>query len=104
VLIVAKATFIIAVGLIGAWLARRNRAAVRHAILAAAFGVLLTLPVASIIAPPVRVVVPVGEQDRAVLTPLDVAIDGIPLGAATDGRFGVTPRTQWSLRPSLLPC
>jgi uncharacterized protein (TIGR03435 family) len=99
-LLVAKVTFVTALGLIGAWLARRNRAAVRHAILAATFGVLLTLPIASILAPPVRVAVPVGEQDRAVLPPLDAAIDGIPLGAATDGR-GNTPRTQQPSRFSL---
>jgi uncharacterized protein (TIGR03435 family) len=99
-LLVAKVTFVAALGLIGAWLARRNRAAVRHAILAAAFGVLLTLPVASILAPPIRVAVSVGEQDRAVLPPLDPAIDGIPPGAATDGH-GVTPRTRQSSRFSL---
>jgi uncharacterized protein (TIGR03435 family) len=99
-LLVAKVTFVTALGLIGAWLARRNRAAVRHAILAAAFGVLLTLPIASILAPQVRVAVLVGEQDRAVLPPLDAAIDGIPPGAATDGR-GVTSGTQQSSKSSL---
>jgi hypothetical protein len=44
--IVAKVTVTTALGLIGAWLARRSRAAVRHALLAAAFGVLLVLPIA----------------------------------------------------------
>jgi uncharacterized protein (TIGR03435 family) len=99
--IVAKVTFIAALGLMGSWLARRNRAAVRHAILAAVFGVLLTLPAASLLAPPVRVAVPVATHDRAVLPPGDAAIDGIPSGAATDGRFGATPRTQRSSRASL---
>ena len=37
--IVVKATFIVAAGLMGAWLARKSRAAVRHAVLAASFAV-----------------------------------------------------------------
>ena len=53
--ILAKATFVMAVGLVGAWVARGSRAAVRHAVLAAAFAVLLGLPVASMVVPPVRV-------------------------------------------------
>lgn len=61
---VAKATVAVTLGLIGAWLARGSRAAVRHALLAAAFGVLLVLPVASIVAPPVRIAVPAAAQER----------------------------------------
>ena len=64
--IVAKATVITALGLSCARLARRSRAAVRHALLAAAFGVLLALPVASILAPPVRIAVPAAAQERIV--------------------------------------
>ena len=37
----------------------------RHALLAATFGVLLLLPVASMVAPPVRIAVPVVTQNRA---------------------------------------
>src|SRR5579862_4361963 len=55
--VVAKATVIAAFGLMGARLARRSRAAVRHILLAATFTVLLLLPVASLIVPPVRVAV-----------------------------------------------
>jgi TonB family protein len=62
--IVAKATVAAALGLIGAWLARGSRAAVRHALLAAVFGVLLALPVASILAPPVRIAVPAAAPER----------------------------------------
>ena len=50
--IVLKATFTTALALFGAWLARRRRAAVRHALLRAAFGILLVLPIACIVAPP----------------------------------------------------
>lgn len=55
--IVAKATLITAVGLIAAWLARRSRAAVRHALLAASLAALLALPVVAFLAPPVRIAV-----------------------------------------------
>jgi TonB family protein len=53
----AKATVIAGLGLAAARLAGRSRAAVRHALLAAAFGVLLVMPVVSLVAPPVRVAV-----------------------------------------------
>jgi hypothetical protein len=43
---VAKVTVIMAMALFAAWLARGSRAAVRHALLAAAFGVTLLLPIA----------------------------------------------------------
>jgi TonB family protein len=56
-LIVLKATAILALGLAGAWLGRGTRAAVRHAALAAAFAVLLALPLASFVIPPLGVAV-----------------------------------------------
>lgn len=65
--IVAKATVIAAFGLVGARLARRSRAAVRHVLLAATFGVLLLLPVASLIVPPVRIAVPTVNMGNAKL-------------------------------------
>jgi bla regulator protein blaR1 len=64
--VVAKATVIAAFGLMGARLARRSRAAVRHVLLAATFIVLLLLPVASLIIPPVRVAVPTVRESRVV--------------------------------------
>jgi bla regulator protein blaR1 len=57
--ILTKATVIVAVGLAGACLARGSRAAVRHAVLAASFAVMLVLPFVSMVVPPVRVAVPV---------------------------------------------
>jgi len=62
--IVAKVTVTTALGLFGARLARKNRAAHRHALLAAAFGVLLVLPIVSIVAPPVSIAMPAAAQDR----------------------------------------
>lgn len=63
-LIVIKVTVVAALGLAVAWLARRNRAAVRHSVLAVTFGAMLVLPIASIVAPPVHVTVPVAEVSR----------------------------------------
>jgi TonB family protein len=62
--IVAKATVAAALGLVAARLARGSRAAVRHALLAAVFGVLLALPVASVLAPPLRIAVQAAAAER----------------------------------------
>jgi len=64
-----KATVIAVLGLIGVRFARRNRAAVRHALLAVSLGALLVLPVASIVAPPLRIVVPIAAPARIVAAP-----------------------------------
>ena len=61
--LVAKATVVLALGLISAWLARRSRAAVRHALLASTFGVLLVLPIVSFLATRVLIDVPVAKGD-----------------------------------------
>jgi uncharacterized protein (TIGR03435 family) len=88
--IVAKATVTTALALICAWLARRSRAAVRHALLAAAFGVLLVLPIASIVAPSVRIAVPAAAQERSVLAFAEVA--GVtPAVVPTRVSAGLTP-------------
>jgi hypothetical protein len=57
--LIVKAAIAIALVLAGAWLARRSRAALRHALLTASFGVLLVLPIVSAIAPAVRIGAPV---------------------------------------------
>ncbi len=54
-----KVTAALAVSLFGARLLRRGRAAVRHALLAGGFGVLIALPVAATIAPKVAVPIPI---------------------------------------------
>ena len=63
--IVAKVTVTTALGLVAAWLARGSRAAVRHALLAAAFGVMLLLPIVSVVVPPLHIGVPVQVESRA---------------------------------------
>jgi hypothetical protein len=83
--IVMKATVVVAVGLGGAWLARGSRASVRHAVLAASFAVLLGLPIASMVAPPVRVAV-------TVMPSVFVdTIDAVPQIAATSLRVVEVP-------------
>jgi TonB family protein len=62
--IVVKVTVTTALGLIGAWLARGSRAAVRHTLLAAAFAVLLALPAGSILASPIRIAVKAPAPER----------------------------------------
>jgi len=66
-LIVARVTLICALSLFCAWLARRNRAAVRHAFLAAMFWMILLVPIASIVMPPLYVGVPVGVKHQDAL-------------------------------------
>ena len=89
--IAAKATVVTVLCLIATRVAPRSRASARHALLAAAFGVLLVLPVASLVAPPVRIAVPVVVQERAVLPALADAIDAIPTIAKAYAGAGVTP-------------
>ena len=76
--LIVKATAISAGALIAAYIARRSRASVRHVLLAAAFILLLALPVVSVAAPPreVNVAVPqAGSTVRvATLAPLRPAV------------------------------
>jgi TonB family protein len=97
---VVKATLLVMLGLIGSAIAGRSRASVRHSLLAATFGVLLLLPVAAIVAPPVRLAVPAAEQK-----PAAPALSGaaLPSLAVTTTSVSVGPRqaSRFSL-PALL--
>lgn len=53
--IVLKATLVLVLALVAARLARHGRASVRHLLLTAAFGALLVLPLAAVVAPSVHV-------------------------------------------------
>lgn len=88
--IVAKATIVATLGLLAASLARRSRAAVRHALLAAMFGVLLMLPLVSAVAPPLRIPVNIAARTRPVAT-LTAAPGAIPLTAPAHPSIGVAP-------------
>jgi bla regulator protein blaR1 len=100
--IVAKVTVTTALGLITAWLTRRNRAAVRHVLLAAAFGVLLMLPVASVLAPPIHVAVPIAVEIQAAVPTLVDSATGVPPVTPGDAGVHVKPSTPHSsaLSPS----
>lgn len=88
-LIVLKVTVSLSLGLLAAWLAHGSRAAVRHALLAAMFGVILILPAASLLIPPLQVGMPVGVERPATLLPLGIA--GSASSSAT--RAGPANRT-----------
>jgi TonB family protein len=70
--LLVKATFVMALALTVVFVpARRSRASLRHTFLGAAFAVLLTLPVAAILAPPVPILVSAPqEQQRIMPAPL----------------------------------
>src|ERR1044072_5894892 len=69
VAILAKATLALLLGLFAAGLARRARAATRHSLLAAAFGVVLTLPLAAIALPAIRIPALAVSTRRAFFSP-----------------------------------
>src|SRR5262245_24190531 len=60
--VVLKVTLTAAAALLSARIAHRSRAALRHALLLAAFGVMLVLPVAAAIAPALTISVAVPAQ------------------------------------------
>ncbi len=99
-LIVAKATLIAAAGLIAAWLARRSRAALRHALLAVSLAALLALPIAAFLVPPVRIAV---AQPPTVPSHQAETFDRIQPDAPTGANAGVTPSTSRRSLPSLPP-
>jgi uncharacterized protein (TIGR03435 family) len=68
ILLKVTVTMLLAIGAVRA--SKHSPAAVRHVVLAAAFAVVLLLPIASIIAPTIRVPVPAVVQDA--LIPVDI--------------------------------
>ena len=82
--LMVKGTAVVTLGLMCAWLARRRRAALRHALLASAFGILLALPIVSLIAPPVTIRVPVLASDSVVLPLFDYNLTSSPSQTPSD--------------------
>jgi TonB family protein len=75
-LLVVKATFVMALALIVVFMpARRSRASLRHTLFAAAFAVLLTLPVAAILAPQVPILVSGPQRAQMTSVPVVTAAD-----------------------------
>jgi hypothetical protein len=72
--ILAKSTLVLAAGLLAVRLARKRPAAVRHLLLAATFAVAAIVPVASVLAPPVDIALPL-PAPAASMSPGGVAGD-----------------------------
>jgi bla regulator protein BlaR1 len=94
-LLIAKATLVIACALVVGWLARRRRAAVRHLIFASAFAALALLPMASAVIPavpiPLPAMPPIVDTSRA--TPLNRTADVVMLVAGAPSASRVGSRT-----------
>src|SRR5580693_764705 len=97
--LVPKGTVVLALGLISVWFARRSRAAVRHALLASTFGVLLALPIVSLVATPVPIAVPVAKGDSNIEPLIDN--NSAPSSRQPEaGRFSATSgKSGWALPP-----
>ncbi len=96
--LMVKATAVVTAGLMCAWLARRSRAAVRHALLAPTFGILLALPIVSLIAPTFAIRVP-AVASSSVIVPL---FGHNPMSSPSQtlpAHLGAAPtESGWSLR------
>lgn len=77
---VARVTLITTMALAATWLARWNRSAVRHAILAASFAALLVVPAASLLVPPVRIAI---ARETAASSPVVRTIEVTQTAAPT---------------------
>ena len=95
--ILLKVTVILALALAGTRLARHSRAAVRHVLLAASFGALLILPIASFVAPTVRIAMPAAVQEA--IAPLDTEpiVEAAPTATAalSDGTAASPQSSKW---------
>ena len=96
--IVLKATVVVALALVGARRARGTRASVRHLLLASAFGVLLVLPVAAVLMPPVAVKIPIAHVSSltgALAVQLDNGIENVTGTTGTVHRSD-TVKSRWA--------
>jgi beta-lactamase regulating signal transducer with metallopeptidase domain len=85
-LLIAEVTVIFAVALLGARLASKARAAVRHLILASAFAVALILPLATLVSPTITVEIaalPERKIEPIATDPVTLPIESGPSGPST---------------------
>jgi uncharacterized protein (TIGR03435 family) len=99
--ILAKVTITLALALAGAWFTRSSRASVRHVLLASAFAVILVLPLASIVAPSVRVEVPIVAQAGNVPVPPETVAGVSVANVSADAGPVIAPAASSSRWPSL---
>jgi uncharacterized protein (TIGR03435 family) len=100
--ILVKATLTLVLALVGARLARNRRAATRHVLLAAAFAILLVLPIASIVIPSIQIAVPVMARENSAppsFGPLSHVVSSV---AVTAPSAGVTEARPPAFRISVL--
>jgi uncharacterized protein (TIGR03435 family) len=107
--LLVKATVVIALALLAVKLARRSSAAVRHLMLSGAFAVLLLLPLASMVVPPVQFDVPVAPLASTVIwsDSADEAVvvapsPAVPRAAGVQTAPGVDPATRGPATARLL--
>jgi bla regulator protein blaR1 len=100
--IAAKATLTTALALVAVRLAHRSRAAVRHALLAAAFTLLAALPVASMFAPSIGILLPVAAEP-VVAPSVDLARDTTSVAPRADEFVVPAPADSESRTPSWTP-
>ena len=99
--IVAKATVILAIALLGALILGRFRAAVRHLMIAAGFAAIVLLPVASLLGPALPIEIAIELNAPAAVTPAST-FDATPFeprtvtGREPWGTFGTRPATPLS--------
>jgi uncharacterized protein (TIGR03435 family) len=99
----AKVTVIVALALAGAWLARRSRAASRHVLLAAAFAVLLILPIVSLVAPSISVSVPIAApaaEEEQPIPSVEPLVDARPRHALESRAATTAPASPGATWPS----
>ena len=98
--ILLKVTITMLLALAAVRVSKHRPAAVRHVVLAAAFAVVLLLPIASIVAPSIRVPVPAAVQQA--IAPMDVELvaDAGPATAPVSGE-SIVPQLAPSSWPSL---
>jgi uncharacterized protein (TIGR03435 family) len=97
--LLAKATLILAAGLLSAWFARKKQSAIRHVLLASTFGVLLTLPIISLLAMPIPIAVPVAKGASAILPLFDYTPPPSSDKPAAERPSSAVPNSQWALPP-----
>src|SRR5262245_42133561 len=86
VAILSKVTIVLAVALVAARLARKSSAAIRHGVLAAAFAVLLVLPIASAVVPTIPVAFTVAVPESVGSNPLrEIPSDALPASQVNVG-------------------
>jgi beta-lactamase regulating signal transducer with metallopeptidase domain len=97
--ILLKATCLLGLGLMAAWLARRKRASVRHVLLAATFATLLALPLLVVAGPAVSIEIPVTAAGDVVAasSPTAGGAAGTAIAVDTDS----APASRESSRPAL---